>query len=124
MHAQEPAYPGEHLRVLMRLCTAPGCSKAATAGNRCREHNRERNRRYTSANKSIYNRARWKHTRRRQLFRAPVCAVCGDLATDVHHLVDIADGGGVWSLANLESLCHAHHSEITRARQLPVRRLR
>jgi hypothetical protein len=108
----------------MRLCTTPGCSEAATVDYRCRDHNRERNRRYTSPNKPVYNSRRWTFTRRRKLFTDPFCAVCGGIAEDVHHIIDIEDGGAVWSLQNLQSLCHAHHSQLSRARQLQGRRLR
>jgi 5-methylcytosine-specific restriction endonuclease McrA len=102
----------------MRLCTAPGCTEPAGTGDRCPEHNRERNRRYMSANKPIYNSRRWKFTRRKQLHLEPLCAVCGDLAEDVHHKTDIQDGGDMWALENLESLCHRDHSQITREEQL------
>ena len=49
-----------------------------------------------------------------------MCAIegCGMLATDVHHLTDIADGGDPWAFSNLEQLCRSHHSRITRRHQI------
>jgi 5-methylcytosine-specific restriction enzyme A len=104
---------------MRRLCAEAGCMSEAVSRCRCREHARERDRLYRSANAPIYASKRWKITRRRQLFLEPLCQHpgCNRVATDVHHLTDLQDGGALWSFENLESLCHAHHSEITRSRQ-------
>ncbi|MEK6272359.1 MAG: HNH endonuclease signature motif containing protein [Actinomycetota bacterium] len=102
----------------MRLCSTAGCTSQVVSGNRCRECAREANRRYTSQNKRYYGRAKWRHTRRKQLHEQPLCEQCGALAEDVHHRVDIQDGGEVWAMDNLMSMCHACHSKITRAEQL------
>jgi hypothetical protein len=73
-----------------------------------------------TGNKPIYNSRRWRYTRRRQLFNEPLCenGGCDRIATDVHHRQALQDGGEVWSLANLESLCHQHHAQISRAEQM------
>ena len=57
-------------------------------------------------------------TRRRQLIDQPMCEAdgCKLLATDVHHIQDLSDGGDPWDPDNLASLCHKHHSQITRGR--------
>ena len=47
-----------------------------------------------------------------KLRRDPLCARCGKLAEDVHHVVALADGGRNM-MENLESLCHSCHSTIT-----------
>jgi 5-methylcytosine-specific restriction endonuclease McrA len=50
----------------------------------------------------------WRRRRRYQLARSPLCHVCGELATEVGHVLPRADGGSD-DPANLRSLCHAHH---------------
>lgn len=103
----------------IRLCLAAGCPRPASYRGYCAEHARVRERRTNRVGKAIYNSTRWKHTRRRVLFLQPLCAVegCGEIATDVHHRVDLADGGDPWARSNLEALCHRCHSAKTRARQ-------
>jgi hypothetical protein len=44
----------------------------------------------------------------------PLCVVCQAPATDVDHIQPIADGGEPWDMANMQALCHSHHSEKTR----------
>ncbi len=84
---------------------------------RCAAHARQRDR-ATHLRKSFYNSKRWAITRRTQLFNHPLCQCgCGRVATDVHHIRDIEQGGDPWSLDNLESLTHECHARITRARQ-------
>jgi len=51
--------------------------------------------------------------RRSVLFNHPLCE-CGEIATDVHHIKDIAKGGDPWSRANLQALCHRCHSIKTK----------
>jgi hypothetical protein len=105
----------------VRLCLDPGCVEAAVSRGRCPAHRRERNRRYRKReNRNIYDSARWRYARRRQLFLEPLCELegCDEIATDVHHRQAIQDGGEVWSLANLENLCHQHHLQISRAEQV------
>jgi 5-methylcytosine-specific restriction protein A len=104
----------------IRLCAEPRCPREARRRGRCVEHardyERERDERRRVARK-VYNRKRWDLTRRAQLHRHPLCAVCGAVATDVHHKRDLADGGDPWALEGLESLCHSCHSQETRRRQ-------
>ncbi len=42
------------------------------------------------------------------------CKKCGREASEVDHITEIADGGGAWSLDNLQSLCNDCHKEKTR----------
>jgi 5-methylcytosine-specific restriction protein A len=57
---------------------------------------------------------RWRKVRRLQLNAHPLCQHpgCMKAATDVDHIVSRARGGED-SETNLQSLCHAHHSEKT-----------
>jgi hypothetical protein len=95
------------------------CASPATYRGRCAVHARERDRE-THPNKRIYSSKRWRLTRRAKLFRDPICEWpdgCDELATDVHHIIDIQAGGAIWAMANLQALCHGHHSQITKGRQ-------
>ena len=66
-----------------------------------------------------YSTRRWRRVRKRQLSRQPLCRACqsdGKItpATEVDHIVRIADGGPAWDPANLQSLCAKHHTIKTR----------
>jgi 5-methylcytosine-specific restriction protein A len=100
----------------IRLCLEPRCPNPATYRGRCKPHARDRER-TTHPNKQVYNRARWRNTRRKQLHREPLCRQCGRIATDVDHITPIEQGGKVWDMANLRSLCKSCHSRTTRAAQ-------
>jgi len=84
---------------------------------RCAEHNRDNERSIHRAGN--YSTKRWDLTRRRQLFEHSICQACGNaLATEVHHIKDLRDGGEMWDPDNLASLCHRCHSRVTRASNL------
>jgi 5-methylcytosine-specific restriction protein A len=100
-----------------RLCSHERCPHPVHYRGRCREHARTNERRtHNPEHKRIYNTAKWRHTREAVLSTTPLCH-CGAIATDVHHLVDLADGGDPWSRSNLEALCHECHAQITRRGQ-------
>ena len=83
----------------MRLCSEAGCASAAVSRGRCRAHAREADRRHhPGEHRKVYSRKRWAMARRRQIVREPMCERCGRLATDVHHRVDLRDGGDPYSL--------------------------
>ena len=93
----------------MRVCAQPGCPVLVTRASRCPAHTTRR----TSPASRGYGR-RWERTRNRVLRHHPDCALCGDPATQVHHL------DGLGPLApdghnpiNLQALCHSCHSRIT-----------
>jgi 5-methylcytosine-specific restriction protein A len=102
-----------------KLCNHPGCPEPATYRGRCAAHSRQRNRE-THRNRSFYNSKRWKLLRRRILFLNPLCQCddpdCTEIATDVHHIVDMEDGGDPWSMTNLQALTAVCHSRITNKR--------
>jgi 5-methylcytosine-specific restriction endonuclease McrA len=106
----------------VKLCAHPSCPSPATYRGRCAEHARTTNRDSHSKNRRIYNSKRWQMARRGVLSEQPLCPgvfdeSCGRIATDVHHIKDIDDGGDPWARTNLVALCHAHHSQITRRDQ-------
>lgn len=101
-----------------RLCLEPRCPERAVYRGRCQHHARQRERQ-THPNKGIYNSKRWRLLRRRVLFEQPLCD-CGEIATDVDHIVPIEHGGPVWSRQNLKARCGPCHARKTRAEQQGV----
>jgi 5-methylcytosine-specific restriction endonuclease McrA len=60
----------------------------------------------------------WKRCRKAKLMLNPFCEHCekygiAKLAQVVDHIVEIEDGGEVYDLNNLQSLCNAHHNTKT-----------
>ena len=96
-----------------RLCSTERCSNPATYRGRCQRHAKQRNRE-THRNRSIYNSKRWKMLRRAVLFDQPLCH-CGQIATDVDHIVPIDKDGKVWDRSNLQGLCSSCHGAKTKA---------
>lgn len=100
-----------------RICLAPRCLSSPHHRGYCQRHARAKEQCTNRAGKRIYNTARWKNTRKAYLYHHPLCR-CGEIATDVHHRKDLADGGDPWDFTNLEALCHSCHSQETRRRQV------
>lgn len=100
-----------------KTCLEPMCPEAAHYRGYCRTHANMNDRQINRAGRHIYFTAKWRHTRERVLFEQPLCATpdCGRIATDVHHIVDLADGGEPWARENLEGLCATCHGKLTRA---------
>jgi 5-methylcytosine-specific restriction protein A len=94
-----------------RICLEPRCPDLATYRGRCAGHARERER-HTHTNKAFYNSKRWRMLRKLVLFEQPLCA-CGEIATDVDHIVAIEDGGDRWAQSNVHGLCRSCHSRKT-----------
>jgi 5-methylcytosine-specific restriction enzyme A len=105
-----------------RLCLEPRCPNPSTYKGRCREHARSNEQAINRAGRNIYSTAKWKHTREAVLHDQPLCPglpgePCGEIAVDVHHIVDLDQGGNPWARANLLGLCKHHHGRITRQEQ-------
>jgi 5-methylcytosine-specific restriction enzyme A len=107
---------------MANFCSEPSCTGLAVKGKFCPLHiaNNYQQRRVRPERDSWYSRSAWRvYVRPTKLRHDPMCAIegCGKLATDVHHLDGSWKTTGDWRLFidqnNLESLCHAHHSEIT-----------
>jgi len=101
----------------LRLCSEGGCNEQVAYKGRCRRHARANNH-DTHRNRHVYNSARWRNTRARQLADHPLCSVCMRVADQVDHVVPIEKGGDIWSFDNLQSLCAYHHGKKTRMEQL------
>lgn len=106
-----------------RPCLVPGCSKWAETKGRCVIHSKDQERderdleRLRLGPGRIYSRKRWLILRRRVLHNEPLCRQCGNIATEVDHIVPISEGGAEWAVANLQSLCGPCHAAKT-AREL------
>lgn len=99
----------------------PCCPAVVAYRGRCQRHAREREQQTNRAGRKTYSRKRWKLTRSYYLFNHPLCEcddpTCFEIATDVHHRIDLADGGAPYDQANLQALAAACHSKLTRANQ-------
>ena len=97
-----------------RPCLHPGCRALVNAGERyCPEHKQQYARKVDT---SHYDR-RWQKMRLIFLQKHPLCEACwkaGRLtpATEVHHIIAVADGGSDRE-ENLQALCKPCHSKKT-----------
>jgi 5-methylcytosine-specific restriction protein A len=99
----------------LKVCLEPGCPEL-TAQRRCAEHTRTQNKTWRSKHSSFYNTPRWKRTRLAYLRAHPWCECpddCGELATEVDHIVRIEDGGEKFAWSNLQALTRSAHSRKT-----------
>lgn len=97
----------------LRPCLRVGCPELV-AGGYCEAHGSAADPRESAARRG-YGRA-WERLRRIKLRQTPQCERpgCRELATDVHHREAVRRTGRVLvAVEDLESLCHAHHSQIT-----------
>jgi 5-methylcytosine-specific restriction protein A len=97
-----------------RVCCYPGCAQSSY--NRyCSEHKREEwnlgERTYSPS--PIYSTAQWHRLRKAFLARHPICVECGELASQVDHVVPLHVGGLPYDCANLQSLCRSCHARKT-----------
>ena len=96
-------------------CTYQGCTAKAVKDGRCAQHQRPAWIR-PSAHTRQLDPAAWRKARQAALDRdRHRCVRCGRLATEVDHVWEIADGGSLYDLANLQSLCHDCHAAKTLA---------
>jgi 5-methylcytosine-specific restriction endonuclease McrA len=67
------------------------------------------------AKRKVYASRKWRGLRRTVLKENPWCSVpgCPNLATDIHHVHALEDGGEAYDRKNLEPLCKKHHSALT-----------
>lgn len=110
----------------MRPCIQPGCPELVERG-RCAKH-RKSYQRETNAHRRVptshYLSDRWKGLRRQVLAAHPWCACgleccpegCHDMATEVHHVIALQDGGSddVSNLEGLSKSCHSRTSALER----------
>tara|TARA_R100001443_G_scaffold113463_1_gene128194 strand:- start:45 stop:413 length:369 start_codon:yes stop_codon:yes gene_type:complete len=63
---------------------------------------------------NIYQSNRWRKLRNHYIKHNPICVECErnnkiTTAKIVDHIKEIADGGSVWNVSNLQSLCNRCH---------------
>ena len=102
-----------------RPCSYPSCPNL-TEGRFCDEHQRLENKNYEKYKrdpdtKKRYNK-QWRVIRNRYLKVKPMCEEClrknkYTVATEVHHIKPLADGG-THDSNNLMGLCKSCHSKI------------
>ena len=114
-----------------KLCTAVGCKTIVEHDNdgsspRCDKHpkeyskdtTKERKKRYVhqydSDGKNIYGSYRWRKLRNQKAKLNPICEHCEEFGVakpveEVDHVIELEDGGEVWNINNLQSLCKRCH---------------
>jgi 5-methylcytosine-specific restriction protein A len=119
----------------LRPCAQHGCSNLVLRGvGRCAEHRSERNRIRDAQRHErdrLYDTLSWRRLRLWFLNHYPLCGQRGDGgpeegcaarglvvgATDVDHVIALADGGAPLDPSNLRALCHRCHSRRTAREQ-------
>jgi 5-methylcytosine-specific restriction protein A len=107
----------------LKFCLQPGCNELVS-GSRCKAHGGTA---YAStagmSSTALGYGYQWRKTRVTHLKAHPFCAVCGDPATHVDHILPKALGG-TDDPSNLQSLCAHHHHVKTGHDAQRVRRAR
>lgn len=109
---------------MRKQCSFGGCNNIAlTDTYRCKDHSvsytpKKRYEHHYHQGKHIYSSARWVNLRKQFIRHNPLCAHCeaqGILtpAVLVDHIKEIKDGGAVYDVSNLQSLCNACHNTKT-----------
>ena len=115
-------------------CKWPTCTNYIQSPGYCLEHadkapadRREQQRSYDKTRrdpeaKKFYDSAVWQRARAAKLARDPACELCGHFAEHVHHRTPVKESVEKRTERhNLQSLCHACHSKITREEQAEKR---
>jgi len=101
-------------RAPLRLCSKPGCSRL-TRKRYCGIHQSQMEAQYNRERGSAHERGygrRWRKIRKAFLKDNPFCVSCGDVATEVDHIIPKTQGGKD-EYDNLQSLCKSCHSSKT-----------
>lgn len=100
----------------LRVCLAEGCPQLVRApASRCPEHARAYDAAHRGDFRWVYQSPEWKRLRADVLERERYCRMpgCNTMATDVDHIVPLADGGAPFDRKNVQPLCKFHHSQKT-----------
>jgi 5-methylcytosine-specific restriction protein A len=100
-----------------RHCAFPGCSGYAGKGQYCAVHAATYNKIHRDPERKKHYGRQWERLRTAFLSKHPLCQMCQEAgrlvsATEVHHIVSLADGG-TDDEENLMSLCKPCHSRFT-----------
>lgn len=89
-------------------------------GNRCLYCGRETNNRINGlpfCNEEHYKRMKeglnWYYVRKKYLESHPICEICGvNKATEVHHIIEVSEGGDMFDENNLIAVCKECHKKL------------
>ena len=81
-----------------------------------KRNTQQRKQQRSSPNRDVYNSRRWKAIARLHKSLNPLCVECEKQgiitpAEVTDHTTPINDGGAVWSMDNMQSLCYRHHAK-------------
>ena len=117
-------------RKAKRPCKYRGCPRLTDLpSGYCAEHEKLHARQYDKARAPLHNKRygyQWRKLRARFLSSHPLCEKCREqgrytMATEVHHIQPLADGG-TNDEKNLMPLCKPCHSRITLTTEISQRR--
>ncbi len=102
-------------------CSYPGCAVLVDSGkSRCDIHRKQEQREYNRGRKDnpfykLYSSKAWRKVRKVKLVMDPLCERCRmkgliEPAKEVHHRIEVRDGGDPFDVTGLESLCKPCHS--------------
>ena len=102
------------MRQNLAPCVVSGCPEL-TRETRCALHTRTYDAEHRGDFRDVYRSRRWKGLRRQVIQEHPFCQEpgCTRPTTDVDHVIPMREGGEPYDRANLQALCHAHHSGKT-----------
>ena len=109
---------------MIKQCSFGGCNQIAlTDSYRCEKHKitytpKKKYDHHYHQGKNIYSSARWTKLSKQYRRHNPLCAHCEarGIFTPVYlvdHIIEIADGGEIWDIDNLEGLCVPCHNTKT-----------
>lgn len=107
-------------RAMKRSCRTVGCPGEAISRGYCAPCAAKRPQTEDAYRGSRHERgygAEWEKLRMSVLRSSPGCAMCGQPATDVDHILP-KRRGGTDDRSNLQTLCHACHSRKTASERL------
>lgn len=101
----------------LKPCSWPGCNRLVEKGiTYCPEHKAQFQREQSRSRNidPFYGKNIWKKTRAKFLREHPLCEDCRNEgyvtpATEVHHIIPVAQGGSRLEEENLVALCHSCH---------------
>ena len=103
-------------------CSHRGCPNLVdpNTGGYCEEHKTVRHQHYSKSRGdkkeiAFYSTKRWKSVRRAVMYRDQgLCVRCKQPAVLVDHIIEVKDGGSLYSMDNLQALCHKCHAQKTK----------
>lgn len=117
--------------MINKLCTYVGCRTVVKHNNdgsspRCAKHQVDKKNRvrpeylhhYDDQGNNIYRTPKWRRVSKAKRKLNPLCEHClamgiSRMAQLVDHIIEIEDGGPMWQLENLQSLCNGCHNRKT-----------